>query len=338
MTQCLTTQMDQGPGVSLQSRTEQVTPRTPRSGDSRLSAGDRSVGRASVMEEMRSLLVASSQKQTAGYVPSHRRGFSSGPSRQPEEQQSTVLKTEAVTHRILELSHFADLTKHVDRRTLVLLDIDDTILRPRQMLGSDEWFDQQLQRQNRVSASFEEALVKTRTQWEAIRMVSHMELVEPETADVIATLQDAGHCIMGLTTQGFTLATCTSRQLAGHGIDLTKSAPTKSEHYFLNPRHGVLFRDGILFTGGTHKGKALFHWLDHLGLIPESLTFANDKQSHLREIGEVAHQRKVPFVGLRYSYSDARKQTFSMAIADHQWEHSTFMRLMTDDEARAGMA
>lgn len=240
--------------------------------------------------------------------------------------------------QIIELDHFADMTKYVDADTLVLLDIDDTILVPKQMLGSDEWFCAQLQRNRETTSSREEALEQTLAQWEAIRMITKMELVEPGTNDVIAMLQHRGHCVMGLTTQGFTLATRTSRQLAREGIFFTKTAPTREEHYLQLNGHGVLFRNGILFTSGTSKGESLFRWLDQVGITPQRILFVNDKESHLRDVERGAEKHHVPFVGLRYAYSDARKRAFSMEIADYQLLYSTFNYLMSDEEAVAGLS
>ena len=42
--------------------------------------------------------------------------------------------------RILECDRFEKIQTYVNEETLILFDIDDTLMVPKQMLGSDEWF------------------------------------------------------------------------------------------------------------------------------------------------------------------------------------------------------
>lgn len=64
----------------------------------------------------------------------------------------------------------------------------------------------------------------------------------------------------------------------------------------------MLYRDGILFTSGKHKGNAFFTLLETLRISPKRILFINDKHPHLTKIEETAKEKNVPFVGLRYSF------------------------------------
>ncbi len=139
---------------------------------------------------------------------------------------------------------------------------------------------------------------------------------------------------MGLTTQGLALATRTVKQLRTLGFDLSKTAPRQSDCYFENG-HGVLYRQGILFTSGTDKGKALIRFLELSGARPERVVFLNDKQTHLVEVERALEKAGIEFVGLRYSYSDDRVNRFSPLIADIQFRYSSFDRILSDGEAEA---
>lgn len=233
---------------------------------------------------------------------------------------------------IFELPHFREMTHHLKEEDLVILDIDDTLLIPTQMLGCDEWF-QYRYKEHLKEMSQREALEKALAEWEAIRHLTKMEIVEPGTDALIQELQNAGHCIMGLTTQGLALATRTSKQLTSHQIDLQLTAPSQEDHYFTIGGHGVLYRHGILFTSGTSKGESLFALCNKIGYSPKRIVFVNDKLAHLKDIEEVAEEKGVEFMGLRYGFSDARKRAFSPAIANYQFTHSTFEHILSDDEA-----
>jgi histidinol phosphatase-like enzyme len=222
----------------------------------------------------------------------------------------------------IETNHFREILDHTTPDTLIILDIDDTLLIPTQMLGCDEWF---LHRVKQTS------LEKALAEWEAIRHLTKMEIVEPGTEEIVATLQNSGHTVLGLTTQGLALATRTVQQLKENHIDLSLACPFSNDHYFIN-KHGVLYRQGILFTSGTPKGEALFKLCDDLQYKPKRILFINDKATHLADLEKTALERGVEFIGLRYAYSDARKAKFSTEIADIQFR--PFEHILTDEEAQ----
>ena len=47
-----------------------------------------------------------------------------------------------------------------------------------------------------------------------------------------------------------------------------------------------------------------------------------------------AEKRGVEFIGLRYAYSDEKKARFSPEIADIQFTHSSFNKILSDEEAK----
>lgn len=234
---------------------------------------------------------------------------------------------------IVELAHFHDAPAYLTDDTLVILDIDDTLLITSQMLGCDEWFLYRVKVRQNEGMSYRDAMENTIAEWQAIRHLTKMEIVEPGTEAIVEAWQKQGYTVMGLTTQGLGLATRTVQQLQEKGIDLSKTAPSAKEVYLQISEHGVIYRKGILFTSGSQKGKALFQLCEQIGYKPKRIVFINDKATHLAEIETIAAKEQVPFLGLRYSYSDARKARFKTEIANYQFAHSTFQHLLSDEEA-----
>lgn len=234
---------------------------------------------------------------------------------------------------IAEIASFKEVLPHITDDTLVLLDIDDTLMINVQMLGTDEWFHHRMNCFLKSGMSPSDALEKAVAEDEAIQHISKMKIVEQGTETIIEALQEQKCVVMGLTTRGFGIAKPTIRQLLELKIDLAKSAPSPCDHYAEVEEHGVLYKKGILFTGGTHRGEALFQFCDAIGLRPKRIVFINDKATHLAQVDEVAKNRQVPFLGLRYGYSDVRKASFQLEIAECQFQHSTFQRILTDEEA-----
>lgn len=232
--------------------------------------------------------------------------------------------------KIVEAEHFSDIISHTTENTLVILDIDDTILIPAQTLGTDVWFCHRLKHHQEVNPSV--ALEKALGEWEAVRHITCIKIVEEGTEKIIEELQ-RNHLVMGLTTQGLALADRTTHQLNSLHVDLSKTAPSKQDHYLVNNEEGVLFRKGILFTAGTPKGEALLKLLDAIDYRPARIVFINDKAEHLRDVESSVIAKGIDFVGLRYSYGDQRVAGFRPEIAEIQWEYSTFAHLLSDEEA-----
>lgn len=245
-----------------------------------------------------------------------------------------LLFTIQIHCEIFEIQHFQEIYSFLTPDTLIILDIDDTLLNTKQMLGSDEWFKLRICQHQKNGLTSHESFEKTISEWEAIRHLTQMELVEPGIDKIIQDLQNEGFLVMCLTTQGLALATCTWRQLLEAQIDLTHTPPCRDDCYFKVDGHGNLYRAGILFTSGCHKGHSLFGLLDIIGYTPQRILFVNDKKSHLIPVEEIARDRGIDFIGLRYGFSDARKAAFCEEIANYQFMYSTFSRLITDEEAK----
>lgn len=235
--------------------------------------------------------------------------------------------------QIIETKKFKEITDYVRPKTLVIVDIDDTLLVPVQTLGTDVWFSSRLEHYLQIIKDPSLALDKTLAEWEAIRHLTDIKIVEEGSDEIISEMQKNNVVIMGLTTQGLALATRTVVQLKALSIDLSKTAPSSQDSYFINGKNGVLYRRGILFTSGTSKGEALLKFLDIINYHPESIIFINDKKAHLQDVEKSVELRKMNFIGLRYSSSDQRVAGFRKEIGDIQWTHSTFDHLLSDEEA-----
>ncbi len=238
---------------------------------------------------------------------------------------------------IVETAHFSELAQVATDETLVICDIDDTLFIPTQTLGSDVWFYYRLQQYTAQGWTPENALEKALAEWESVRHVTNVKLVEHGTEKVVKSIQEKGITVIGLTTQGLALATRTKQQLASLGIDLLTTAPSREDYYFLNEYHGVLYRHGILFTSGTPKGPALLMLLNHIGYRPKKVIFINDKESHLLDVAQSLEKEGIPFLGMRmrYNYSDERVAAFNKELADFQFSNSSFERILSDEEVEA---
>lgn len=234
---------------------------------------------------------------------------------------------------IIETNKFQEIIHYIHPETLVVVDIDDTLLIPSQTLGTDVWFSSRLEHYQQIKKDRLLALDRALADWEAVRHLTNVRIVEEGTDQIIYEMQKNNTALMGLTAQGLALATRTIMQLQSLSIDLSKTAPSSHDYYFMNGRTGALYRQGILFASGTSKGEALVKFFDAIGYSPKCVVFVDDRKSNLEDVKKSVESRGIRFIGLRYSYSDARVAAFCRDIADVQWTHSTLDHLLSDEEA-----
>jgi Protein of unknown function (DUF2608) len=106
------------------------------------------------------------------------------------------------------------------------------------------------------------------------------------------------------------------------------------DHRHTGRHHGIFYRDGIVFASGHDKGKTLGLIFKHFGYKPKKIVSVDDKKSYLLEIEKFAHEHGIDYTGLRFAYADRHKAEFCEEIAEIQLTHSTFKRLMSDEEAQ----
>lgn len=239
----------------------------------------------------------------------------------------------SLSARIIEAKNMRELLSYLEPGTLIIFDIDNTLIEPTQELGNDQWFHYRLKSQTDNGMKPETALKHVVAEWHAIQAVTEVKFVEPETEVIIDDLQKKCWTIIGLTTRALGISDTTIEQLASLDINLSVTAPYKEDVFFYNGLP-VLYRKGILFTGGSNKGKALEKFLHAIRYSPKNIVFINDKEAQLTEVDEIWKKKKGTFfTGLRYGYLDEKVKLFQPEVAEIQ--HQFFGRILTDSEAKA---
>lgn len=242
----------------------------------------------------------------------------------------TFLSIHSLKAEIFDTYQMDEIYHHLQSEMLVIFDIDNTLIEPVQELGTNQWFENRIKEYISFGCSKQDALEKALREWTAIQSVTLVKLVEPNIASIVKDLQNQGYTVMGLTTRGLGISTCTIHQLQTVNIDLKMTAPTDQEIFFMN-KQGVLFRGGTLFTAGTHKGDALEKFLKAIDYQPSSIIFINDKYSHLLPVEEYCSKFEIPFTGIRYGFLDEKVKNFRKQIAEIQFYH--FGHILSDKAA-----
>ena len=210
-------------------------------------------------------------------------------------------------------------------QVLVVLDIDNTLLAMEQGLGSDQWYDWQKELQSEDPCS--DMLVSDRLAVQgALYFASAMRPTQPDAAEQVSRLQNAGLMIIVLTSRGADFRLQTFRELRRNGFSFWSSAlpPKRGYPAPFVPEGGsrpALYEDGVFLTAGQHKGAMLKALLDRTGTdYPAIVVMADDKKPHLQAVMETFSGTGTSVHGWRYAGEDGAVATLDQAAAASQWD------------------
>jgi hypothetical protein len=234
-----------------------------------------------------------------------------------------------------EIMRMENIEESVKPETLVVFDIDNTLMEPVQTLGSDQWYGYRVNTHESEGMSHKDAIAAAIREWQDVELRTEVEPVETSTPALITRLQDKGVTVMALTARAIDFAATTQTQLGAVGIELTRSAPTGSD---LNVpgENPSLYTHGILFVGPyNEKGPVLAQFLHAVHLNPTSVVFVDDKAKHVGTVGAALAPLGVEYHGFRYGATDALVASFDRNIADVEFRYFLATgRILSDDQAR----
>lgn len=216
-------------------------------------------------------------------------------------------------HRLLDFVFPEDL----HNKTIIVLDIDNTIAQPKGKIGSEEWV------VHVINKWADSSITDSRARFQIIAplyfdIIHSVDFIPIEliTIDIIRELQQAGVLVIGLTARSFQVCDRTIEQLYNIGIDLSHASVWHEDLWYeghLNYCH----KQGIIFCDGNDKGKVLSHVFEQLNYYPSKIIAIDDKERHLHAIARAINP-EIEFVGIRYGHLDEKVRNFDGVAADEE--------------------
>src|SRR5687768_551444 len=218
------------------------------------------------------------------------------------------------------LQRMKEIMPHVDRDTLVVFDIDNTLIEPTQTLGSDQWFYHLMQKvKAEEKLDDERAIDRAMEIWNAVQLDTQVRAVESDTPALIRELQRKEVATFALTARTLDSAEVTKKQLRSIGVDFAARPIHRGDLDFAlaSPAR---FTGGILFVGEKNaKGDVLLAFLAKVGLRPKRVLFIDDKEKNVASVERSLSTAQIPHVVFRYGAADSRVARFRPDVADMQY-------------------
>ncbi len=213
-----------------------------------------------------------------------------------------------------EITTMADIVPAIDTATIVVFDIDNTLVEPVGQLGSDQWYYYLVKAYQRDGMTADAAETKAGEVWSKTIATVKVKPVEAITPDLIRAQQKRGVKVMALTARGPEDAATTFAQLKAIGVDLTLTTPYKGE--LKTPEKG-LFSHGVFFQGDApSKGQTLVAFFKKTGLKPKRVVFADDKPKHAISVEKSVREAGIPVISFRYGATDAKVNFFNSMMEE----------------------
>lgn len=215
---------------------------------------------------------------------------------------------------VLEIKHIRDVLKHTSHNSLVIFDLDNTLVESTQEVGSDQWFVSLSQYAANIMVDSAETISLVLSIYHEIQFHIDLRAVQQEAIRIIQILQDLCIPVLALTARGTKISEPTLKQLDKIGIQFHK----QWDEEFSLPKdemHAPIFRQGVIFCDGADKGKCLDYFLHYKLFSPKHVVMVDDKAKYLISVGKMLKQYHAQFVGLRYSFLDEKVRAFN-------WERS----------------
>ncbi|HWS77909.1 MAG TPA: DUF2608 domain-containing protein [Thermomonas sp.] len=212
---------------------------------------------------------------------------------------STALESEVRASR--DLADIAPaLSESAGRRTLLVLDIDDTLLTSAGFFGSDKWYEWQktlpASDPGKVSCLFDvislnyETGSQQPTQADGPAQVNRLQVDK-----LLLTSRNPlyrGGTLRTLREAGYALPTSLDGSMVGSSWDFRTSPEAKPVR--------VAYDQGIFMTSGQDKGKVLLALLDRLDRRYQRVVLVDDGRKNIDNMQVALRDAGIDYLGLHY--------------------------------------
>jgi len=234
-----------------------------------------------------------------------------------------LLLPSLLSAEFLETSNIEDVYSKVDKETLVLLNMTDTISDSVLSLGARPWRHFIRQNIQKIQSLDKAGNLHDRWTYYVARKIP-VKPVQKEIVTWIDSLQKNGTPVFCATGRGRNVWYCTfienidnftECQFKSIGVDFAKTQVPEA----LQNIDSKYFHNGIFYTDPYVLGEFLDIVLE-TGYRPKKIVVVNDKQSELQSVDQKLTEAGIDHVCVLYQRTEKERQAFNLTAALLQFE------------------
>lgn len=232
--------------------------------------------------------------------------------------------------KIIELQSMNDLQVTTwNEKTLVVFDIDNTLLRQDSMIGTHQWGDYMKERAMRAGVPEGEAKQYQYRVFGQLQDKLNVVPVENEVLALLKLIETKNIKHFALTARSAILKDVTAKQVETLKHNFSKNFPVQNDLTKIE-KH---LHQGIIFSGDVPKGELLKTIVENSPNEFDHIVFVDDKLYNLESIEESFANNPIKLESFRYGAADMFVNNFNPIIADLQYSFIQESReLVTEDE------
>ncbi len=254
---------------------------------------------------------------------------------------SFITLVDGVIYEVEDLRKFEEIVQKMDKEDLVLLDIDNTVLTPKDF--SRKPCAREI-RHRLYHVLDEDIKIHLKS---ILLLQGEEELMDPLFPSLISEIEQNGITIMGLTALETGELGLISHvedwrisQLNKFSIHFSSTfepfAPIFFTEFSSTYRSNPLFKEGIIFTDGVPKGEILISFFKKVDWAPSKILFVDDTLEQIQSVESAANKLGIEFIGLHYVAAEKNCQGYDPVVAELQYmfliEYETWL---TEEQAKA---
>ncbi|MBN2267324.1 MAG: DUF2608 domain-containing protein [Candidatus Babeliaceae bacterium] len=202
-----------------------------------------------------------------------------------KEQQPAEIR------HIIQINEIEEIASYVTPgpETLVIFDLDNTVIWPEEPEARDEWFAGQLSAYKKVGLTPDEAIKRFLPTHLKAHATSKIYNVDKDTPWLFTFLKENNVRVIALTARSIAFIGITKKQLKKADIKFSPGKNGWNEYYEIDGlKKPIFYTNGIIFAGGNPKGPTLELFLQKLAFKPKELIFVDDSRQHVESVAETA--------------------------------------------------
>ncbi|QXE27813.1 DUF2608 domain-containing protein [Chlamydia buteonis] len=229
---------------------------------------------------------------------------------------------------IIKVSDIQAVNKYARKGSLVLLGLDETLVFPKQMLGTSSWFNERLENLKKEQSDYD-PIAKAFCERIAVSFAVEYELIHPEVPKAIETLALSEAWVMGVSQFPIPMANHFLRSAQALGVVFSSCLPARSDGWMPHlktlgrPQHVMFIEEQILFTGGLVNGismeEVLSTLFSTLETLPQQVIYLDQNKENLISAEAACKRANIYFIGMLYNPAVKRVKSYKSEVANLQW-------------------